>query len=565
MVAIQFNQFYRYDQLTQVLQDYAQDYPHLVQLESIGQSFEGRAIWLLRVTCFATGPDAEKPALWVDGNIHSVELAGSTACLYLLQDLVKGYGHCPDITRCLDTRAFYICPRVNPDGAEWALADSPKYVRSSTRPYPEEQVLVPGLQQEDIDGDGRILNMRIRDPNGAWKSSPEDPRLMVLRDPAETGGQYYRILREGYLDDYDGVLITTQPAQERLDLNRNFPAQWQLEQGKPGAGPYPTSEPEVRSVVQFIRAHANITGAIAFHTYGGWLMRPYSYRPDDQLPTQDLRLYQRIGAQGTALTQYPEISIYHDFRSDPHHVSTGALDDWAYEHLGIFAWTVEIWSAQRQAGITDYQHFDWYQAHPVADDLKLLQWSDEALAGKGYVDWYPFEHPQLGPVELGGWDRMYAWWNPPPHLLEAEIARFPKWLIWHLLISPRLELYQADVLRLQAGVYRVRFVVQNTGWLPSDVTQLAREQQLVGDCIAEITLPEGATLVTGNRREEMGQLEGRASKLAMPNSDPTTDRAKAEWIIKASPGHTVQLLAHHDRAGVVRAAVTLPAGDATIV
>jgi murein tripeptide amidase MpaA len=558
MPELQFNRFYRYDQLTQILQSIAAEYPHLVKLDSLGHSFEGRDIWLLRVTCFATGDDSQKPALWVDGNIHSVELAGSTACLYLLQDLVKTYGHDPEVTRCLDTRAFYICPRVNPDGAEWALADRPKFVRSSTRPYPEDERFLEGLQQQDIDGDGRILSMRVPDPNGAWKISSADPRLMVLREPTEIGGHYYRILREGYIDEYDGALIYTQPPRERLDLNRNFPAQWQPEQGTPGSGPYPTSEPEVRSLVQFISNHPNITAAIAFHTYGGLLMRPYSYQPDDALPTDDLRLYRRIGAQGTQLTEYPEISIYHDFRSDPKQVSTGALDDWAYEYRGIFAWTIEIWSVQRQAGITDYNHFAWYQEHPESDDLKLLHWNDEQLEGKGYVDWYPFEHPQLGPVELGGWDRMYAWWNPPPHLLEQEIARFPRWLVWHLLISPFLELYLAEALPLTAGVYRVRFVVQNTGWLPSYVTQLAQEKRLVQGCIGEIRLPVGATLVTGKQREEMGQLEGRAYKSAMPNSDPTRDLAQAEWMIQAAAGSTVQLIARHDRAGVVRTSLTLP-------
>ena len=73
--------------------------------------------------------------------------------------------------------------------------------------------------------------------------------------------------------------------------------------------------------------------------------------------------------------------------------------------MGVYGWTVEIWSPQRQAGIEEYKFIDWYREHPLEDDLKLLKWSDEVLDGKGYVDWYPFEHPQLGPVELGGWDQ----------------------------------------------------------------------------------------------------------------------------------------------------------------
>ena len=322
-------------------------------------------------------------------------------------------------------------------------------MRSSTRPYPEEDPLLEGLRQQDIDGDGRILSMRIRDPNGAWKVCSQDPRLMVLREPTETGGEYYRILREGYVDEYDGVLIHTQPPKAGMDLNRNFPAQWQPEHEP--SGPYPTSDPEVRSLVQFVSDHANITAAIAFHTYGGWLMRPYSYQPDDELPLEDLRLYRRIGAQGTEFTQYPEISVYHDFCPDPKRVSTGAFDDWAYEQRGVFAWTVEIWSAQRQAGITDYKHFDWYQDHPLSDDLKLMQWNDEHLDGKGYVDWYPCEHPQLGPVELGGWDRMYAWVESATPLFGAGGGSVPQMVGLASAALTPVELYKRMYYRCRRG------------------------------------------------------------------------------------------------------------------
>ena len=75
----------------------------------------------------------------------------------------------PQITHLLDTRALYICPRISPDGAEWAMEEPPRPVRSSTRRYPFPHDAEEGLIQQDIDGDGRLLMMRIPDPNGAWK------------------------------------------------------------------------------------------------------------------------------------------------------------------------------------------------------------------------------------------------------------------------------------------------------------------------------------------------------------------------------------------------------------
>jgi hypothetical protein len=278
---------------------------------------------------------------------------------------------------------------------------------------------------------------------------------------------------------------------------------------------------------------------------------------------EDLWTYRKIGEAGTQITGYPAVSTFHDFRYHPKEVITGDFDSWMFEHRGVFAWTVEIWSPQRQAGIGDYKYIDWYREHPPEDDVKLMRWNDTALAGKGFVDWYPFEHPQLGPVELGGWNSLYTWTNPPPALLEKEIAPFSRWLVWHALISPRLEIREASVSRLGADTWRVRLVVHNTGWLPSYVTRMARQKKFVRGVVCEIELEDGATLETGQAREELGQLEGRAYKSAAANTwagssaDETDDRAKVEWVVRAPAGSRVSLRASHERAGTARAGIVL--------
>jgi murein tripeptide amidase MpaA len=557
-----FNRFYTYAEMTRLLRAYTGEYPKLVALDSIGKSHEGRDVWQVTITNFRTGPDTEKPALWVDANIHASEVAASTAALYFIHTLLTRYKRDGQVTAALDSRAFYIVPRVNPDGAEWALADRPKIIRSSTRPYPYDEEPVDGLMaMEDIDGDGRILQMRIPDPNGAWKPYPGDPRLMVRRDPIETGGTYYRILPEGLLHDYDGVTIQVRDAKQGLDLNRNFPYHWRQEVEQKGAGPYPTSEPEARNLADFIVAHPNITGAITFHTMSGVLLRPYDDRPDDDFPAEDLWTYQKIGDQGTLMTGYPNISTFHDFKYHPKEVTTGGFDTWMYDHRGVFAGTVELWSPQRQAGIEKYKYIDWYREHPVEDDLKLLKWNDEVLKGKGFVDWHVFKHPQLGRVELGGWDFLHMWTNPPRAQLEKEIAPFPKWLMWHALISPKLALRSVDATPVASGVYRIRLVVENTGWLPTYVTKKALEKKVLRGVICEIELPKGASLRSGKPREEVGQLEGRAYKQAMVEEfdESTTDRLKVEWVVHAPQGGRVKLTARHERAGTLRTEVRLAA------
>jgi len=557
---VRFNRFYRFDELTRILKAYAKEYPNLIHLESIGKSHEGRDVWLVTATNFKSGSDAEKPAFWVDANIHASEVTTSAAALYLIQALVERYKKDTNVRTAMDTRAFYIVPRVNPDGAEWALADKPKVIRSSTRPYPYTDDPIEGLTLgEDLDGDGRILQMRVRDFNGAWKAHPDDPRLMVRRDPIETGGKYYRILPEGRLINYDGAIIKVRAPKEGLDLNRNFPAGWRTEADQRGAGPFPASEPEARNLVEFITRHKNITGTVSFHTMSGVLLRPYDDRSDDEMPTEDLWTFQKIGDKGTQITGYPNISVFHDFKYHPKQVITGGFDTWTYDHIGIFSWTVEFWSPQKQAGIEKYKFIDWYRDHPIEDDLKMLKWNDEVLKGKGYVNWYPYNHSQLGKVELGGWDFMNMWTNPPLEFLEKEISPFPDWIVWHALISPKLVPWEISATALGKDTFSIRLVVENTGWLPTYVTKKALERKATRGVIAEIHLPKGASLQSGKQREELGELEGRAYKPVMvdESEEGTSDRAKVEWVVKAKKGTKVKFTAQHDRAGTIKLEIVL--------
>jgi murein tripeptide amidase MpaA len=560
---IRFDIFYRYDALTELLAAYAEAAPELVQLQSIGQSHEGREIWLVALTQRATGPAEDKPAMWIDGNIHAAELTASTACLYYLHHLlVLWMRGDAAATELLSTRAIYICPRLNPDGAELALADRPRHIRSSVRPYPHDEEPIDGLTVEDVDGDGRILSMRIQDPHGPYKKHPGDPRLMVAREPGEFSGEYYRVMPEGTLVNWDGLTIQVNKDREGLDLNRNFPTQWRQESEQVGAGPYPTSEPEVRAMVDFIAHHPNIGAAISYHTHSGVILRPLGTQSDDEMIAEDLWTYRRFSEIGEKLSGYPAISIYHEFRYHPKEHITGT-QDWVYEHLGALFWTVELWSPNKEAGITGYKWIDWYRDHPIEDDLKLLQWSDQHCNGQAHVDWRPFKHPQLGDVEIGGWDKMNFWRNPPPHLREREVARFPAWMTQIALSLPRLEPVRTEVRALGPDTWRVRFAVANAGYLPAYVTKQALARKTVRGVVFEIHLPDSTavTLVSGKHREEGPQLEGHAPKTSpqafLPNREITADRAVAEWVVRAPKGTRIALSARADRAGVVRSEVVL--------
>jgi hypothetical protein len=560
--SISYDRYPRYDELTGWLDSFAEAYPDLVLKTSIGRSFEGREIWLLTVTNHATGSHHEKPAIWIDGNIHASEVTASMAIVHLVDQLTSGHGADPRITKALDTRTFYLVPRVNPDGAELARAEVPFIVRGSVHPWPYTEQL-DGLIAGDVDRDGRILQMRVEDPNGAWKPYTTDPRLLVAREPdEEDGGPYYRLLGEGTIQNYDGVRVPDAPHRAGIDPNRQFPYKWERKVDGPwDAGDYPGSEPEIAALLRAITERKNICASLAYHTFSGVHIRAYNDQGDDALAAEDLWTYQFLGEMATELTGYPSISGFHDFRYHPKSVIRGVSTDWMYDHLGVYGWVTEFWNALRAAGLDDAHPLEWYRSHPLDDELRLLAWVDDHVPG-GYVDWYRIDHPQLGKVELGGWDAARVFRNPPGHLLETEIAPHSTFAIRLALSSPRLRHRDTIVDRLGDDSWRVRVVVENAGWMATSVTRRAIESGYVRPLVARITLPDGARLASGSERLDLGQLAGRALKQNAvqsfaAGSDGTDDRTVAEWIVLAPAGTHLPVELAHDRAGLVRTTVEL--------
>ena len=553
------DRFLRYDELTAELRALAAEHPSLLAIESIGRSHEGREVWLATVTDTATGPHDTKPAHWVDASIHAVELTATVAALNLLDRLVSGYGEDPAVTQALQTRTFYVVPRVNPDGAELALADRPRFVRSSVRRWPwRDGHVPPGLAVGDVDGDGRLLSMRVPDPDGGWRSHPDEPRLLVKRAFDEPGGPgCYRLLAEGTVTDPDGFTIATPPAPEGLDLNRNFPAGWGTQVR--GPGDYPGSEPETAALIAAVAARPNVCGYNAFHTSGGVLLRPSSMRADSDLPPADVWTWTELGRRCTELTSYPVHSVFEDFTWDKSKPMSGAADDWAYEHLGVYSWTTEFWDVIAVATGERAHTSIWVTGPTVEQELGVLRWADEHFPDELFVDWYSFDHPQLGPVELGGWHWLRSWINPPGGRLAEEVAAHADFAIAQALASPLLELRLVDAQPLGEGTWRVRAGIANTGWLPTTVTERARTEDLVLAVVAELIGPAGLEVLDPPARRELGQLDGRRSqalKGGSPN-DGTAERVLVTWTVRAPEGTELVVEARHQRAGVARATLRL--------
>jgi murein tripeptide amidase MpaA len=554
-VTYSFDRFLRDDDYTAWLFETAAANPELMTVGSYGRSHEGRDLWLVTITDASTGAHHTKPAHWVDANIHSIEFTGGVAALHLVHSLVTGFGIDPQITEAVRTRTFYIAPRVNPDGVEWALADDPRLRRSSVRNWPwNDGRDAPGLRERDLTGDGRILNMRIPDPNGSWTVSPDEPGLMVRVPPEGVLGDVprYRILYEGDLVDHDGFTVALPDPPQGLDMNRNFPAGWGT--SVRGSGDHPLSEPEIDALVRAITARPNICGYNAYHTSGGVLLRPSSTTADRNLPPLDLYVWKLFGEKGAALTGYTVHSVYEDFTFDTNELMSGAGDDWAYEHAGVFGWTTEFWDVVQQATGSKPSTHVWYTGPTEAEELAVYRWVQQHHP-ELYVEWTAFDHPQLGAVEIGGWDEIHLWQNAPTSRLLDEVRPHAAFAVYQALCSPLLAVPHTAVVRLADDVWRVEVGIANTGFLPTYVTERAKREHSVRPLVAELT---GADVLGGPARLELGQLGGRLQQqFVYGKNDGTPDRALASWTVRAVAGTTVRVVATHQRAGHVELDITL--------
>jgi murein tripeptide amidase MpaA len=551
-----FDSFFTYEELTRLLRDWSSTHASILELESIGTSHEGRDIWLATITRKTSGAHFDRPALWIDANIHATELTGSVAAMHLIWRLLSDDGSDPVVTRVLDTRTVYVVPCQNPDGAEAALGSPPRYLRSSTRAWPIGAD-GPGLSPQDVDGDGRILFMRVADPNGAWEIRPDEPRLLAPRreEDLPADGVYYRLLPEGLVTGYDGHTIPLAELSRQLDLNRNYPFEWAPASEVAGAGPYPLSEPEVAAVVKAITERPNICGYVAYHTAAGCHMYPYGDRPESALPPADRALFRAIARRANEITGYAAASTLDYWKTDDRFV--GTQDDWAYDHLGIAAWTTEFWNLFKAAGVALESVGHWGATYRPDGEAALLRWSDEI--GHCFVDWYEFEHPQLGPVELGGWD-TFRLANPPSHLLKAEVAPHTDLALYLALITPRIAIVLPEVTPLGPDTWRVMASVQNEGWMPTNVSQRALERKLRLGVQARLDIGSEGRILAPDAPIVLGELAGRIGATTSLRADGgTPDRAYVRWIIQAPAGATVTIEAHHPRAGTARVPLELPA------
>jgi hypothetical protein len=514
-LSVGFRQRYLdHDEVSRQLAVWHVAFPEFTRLASLGRSAEGRDIWCLAI---GRAPDTAQPAAWVDGNLHASELAGSSVALAIAEDLLRLHlgGELPWVPAHLAEHLrgvlVYVVPRISPDGAETVLKTG-RYVRSS--PVDDRHTRAEAhWRAADLDADGFMGRMRVRHPDGEMVEAPGLPGVLQPRSLEDTG-PFYKVYPEGLIEHFDGRNVPAAHflGDNRYDLNRTFPWTWAPEHIQAGAGDFPGAMPETRAILEYTCARPNIHVWMNYHTFGGVVIRPLGDQPDSKMNQADLAIFRELEAWSKQYTGYPTVSGFEDFLYQPDTPLRGDLSDYAYHQRGCLAVVCELWDLFTQLGMPPTKPFaDVYGQVTPENIAKLAAWDREHNAGRIFRPWVPFDHPQLGPVEIGGYDTRIGIWNPPYDRLEAVCTGQSAVFLRMAALVPRIVLDEVRVTPLGGGLSQVDLRVRNSGYLASYGLPSARKLPFSEPLrlTAVPTAPGGPEVVSpAERVVEIGHLEG---------------------------------------------------------
>jgi hypothetical protein len=250
-----FDKYHTPDELNNAMKSLSKKHSKVSKIHKIAISPGGTSVELIEI-----GPEVKKqkktlPAVFVAANMEGVVPISSEAAIYLAKSILEK----PETRK---DRTWYILPFGNPDAAK-NYFKKPLYKNSrNKKPYNDDmddRTDEDGL--EDLDKNGIITSMRVKDPEGKWMTVPGEPRLMKKADWSKGEIGEYKLYTEGIDNDRDGKYNEDGPGG--VNVGVNFPHLFKF--FKKDGGPWAGSEEESFNLIKFINERKEI--AIVF-TFG---------------------------------------------------------------------------------------------------------------------------------------------------------------------------------------------------------------------------------------------------------------------------------------------------------
>ncbi len=410
---LDFKHFHTYSEVNYFLKKWADKYSNLLDLYVGGKSYEGRKIMQVTLTNKSTGKSTDKPAMFIDANRHAGEVTAAESAFWMLHHMLTNYGNDEEITSLVDNFTFYFRIQNNPDGSDLYLLTA-QSLRSTVRPYDNDgDGLIDEDPMEDLDGDGFVRQMRVKveKGKGQYIIDPRDPKGRLMKR-APKGEGVYRVMSEGVDNDGDGRI--NEDGIGGLDLHRNYPENWRPMPGRErtgrgwtqnGAGDYPLSENETKSLVIYLLENPNISIMNTMDTTVPMHLRPPSTsKSEERMYEEDLKYYKKFDEEGMKITGYGRAGdVYFDYATGGRAGATGRplfghSPDFGYFYYGAIWYGDELWNGGKVGD---------YNKDGKTDDLDKLLYHDNELKIHRFQNWTKAMHPVYGEVEVGGWNSKF--------------------------------------------------------------------------------------------------------------------------------------------------------------
>jgi hypothetical protein len=387
--AIAFDRYHSVPEIGAAIAALHKANPAVTALHTLATSPGGSALTALEIGPEAGQKGRSLPAVLVVANLEGVFPISAEAALYLADQLLQN-------PAAFKATTWYILPNANPDAAarfagKPLLADE----RNATRHNDDMDDQVDEDGPEDLDGNGIITEMRVKDPAGEWIPVDGEPRLMRKADTSKGEKGVYKIYQEGVDNDGDGEINEDPPGGANLGLT--FPhlfKQWTATGGR-----WPGSEPETFGLMKFAIDHPEIAMTVSLGATNLCLQPPAGGRQgsfDANAVKVPERIAARVGADpnrtysikeiiemvrpmappGFEITEsmiasflglgavvnpldedlkfYKELSDkYKEHlkaakldakRLDPVQPKDGSFELWSYYHLGVPTFSLDFWT-----------------------------------------------------------------------------------------------------------------------------------------------------------------------------------------------------------------------------
>jgi len=263
-----FDRYHKPEEFAAAAREIARANPAIARVHALAKSAGGRELVILEIgpeiARSALPPSAQPgapaktfPSVFVAANMEGSVPLASEAALYLARLLL-------DKADMRTDRTWYILPCGNPDAASRFFSSPSSPLRldpRNARPANDDQDdAVDEDGPEDLNGDGLITQMRVKDPEGEYLPVPASPRVLKRADWAKGEKGVYKLYTEGIDNDGDGQYNEDGPGG--VNVGTAFPHLFKYH--APDAGPWPGSEAETFALFKFFDAHREVALVLVF-------------------------------------------------------------------------------------------------------------------------------------------------------------------------------------------------------------------------------------------------------------------------------------------------------------